>query len=386
MNTFKKILDEINMSDNNLDLISYSTDASRVRGKAEGVIFPNTINDVHKIIQIARRFNLQIVPRGAGTNIVGACVPNNATVIDLSRLNRIIKFESKTITVEPGMVLEDLNSFLKSYGLEFPVRPDIHQSCTIGGMIAMNTSGSNWLEIGDLENWISELEIIDGNARPTLIKSNKLNHFIGKQGITGIIISAKLNLRSIPEDKSLDIINFNTISVLMEKVQDLLENHSVTKIEYISPFCSEILDFEPKHHILVEYSSDEGEIKDKDEINNVLTLYNGLNSTLITLGFVKRISLTIPSDKFDKAIYWLKKNRIPNISHIGKGIIIVYFKNNDPYEKYLDKIVKKLEGTMISKYGLGDHNKHWLTIDQKNKLRLLKTNYDQKNIFNRRLI
>ena len=76
---------------NKKEMVCYDTDASRLIGKAEKVVFPKTVEEVSKIIQ---RTEKGVVPRGAGTNLVGGCVPNSSVVVDMSKMNKVSKFSS----------------------------------------------------------------------------------------------------------------------------------------------------------------------------------------------------------------------------------------------------------------------------------------------------
>jgi len=128
----------------------YSTDASIYQVQPIGVIVPRTTADVATALQIAREHAAHILPRGAGTSQCGQTV-NRALVIDTTKhLNRILALDTarRTVTVEPGIVLNHLNRALKPHSLFFPVDPSTHARCTIGGMAGNNSCGAKSIRYG----------------------------------------------------------------------------------------------------------------------------------------------------------------------------------------------------------------------------------------------
>jgi len=75
---------------NKRELLAYETDASRLIGKAEKVVFPESIEEVMNTI---KKTNIDIIPRGAGTGLVGGCVPNNTLIIDINKMNKLLRLD-----------------------------------------------------------------------------------------------------------------------------------------------------------------------------------------------------------------------------------------------------------------------------------------------------
>src|SRR5262245_41158734 len=114
----------------------YSTDASHYQIEPVGVVVPKSHDDVHAALQIAREEGVPLLPRGGGTSQSGQTV-GRALVLDFSKyLNHIVALDPQagTCTVEPGIVLDDLNRQLRSSGLWFPVDVSTASRATIGGM------------------------------------------------------------------------------------------------------------------------------------------------------------------------------------------------------------------------------------------------------------
>ena len=128
----------------------YSTDASIYQVEPVGVLVPRTIGDVEAGLAIAREHGVPVLARGGGTSQCGQTV-NRALVIDYSKyLRSVLELDvvGQTAWVEPGIVLNHLNTALKPHGLFFPVDPSTHARATIGGMTANNSCGSKSIRYG----------------------------------------------------------------------------------------------------------------------------------------------------------------------------------------------------------------------------------------------
>ena len=130
----------------------YSTDASVYQIQPIGVVVPRSRQDVLASIQIAAEHGVPILPRGAGTSQCGQTV-GEALVIDASKFLREVRsFQppARTISVDPGIVLDELNRFLKPHGLFFPVDVSTSSRATIGGMAGNNSVGARSLHYGHM--------------------------------------------------------------------------------------------------------------------------------------------------------------------------------------------------------------------------------------------
>ena len=130
----------------------YSTDASIYQIEPVGVVVPKTEDDARIAIQIAADEGIPILSRGAGTSQCGQTV-GAALVIDNSKyLNQVVGFdkEARTAVVQPGMVLDQLNAYLKPHGLWFPVDVSTSAQATLGGMAGNNSCGSRSIHYGNM--------------------------------------------------------------------------------------------------------------------------------------------------------------------------------------------------------------------------------------------
>jgi FAD/FMN-containing dehydrogenase len=119
---------------------AYSTDASNFRQVPVGVVLPRSPEAAVQAVAICREHGVPLLSRGGGTSLAGQCT-NTAVVIDWSKFsNKVESVDpvSRTCVVQPGIVLDMLNSELAPTGLRFGPEPATHMNCTIGGMIGNN--------------------------------------------------------------------------------------------------------------------------------------------------------------------------------------------------------------------------------------------------------
>jgi FAD/FMN-containing dehydrogenase/Fe-S oxidoreductase len=130
----------------------YATDASIYQIMPLGVVFPKSADDIAAALTIAREQGVPVIARGGGTSQNGQPI-GAGLVIDCSRHFNAVKAldaEARTVTVEPGLVLEHLNAGLRSKGLFFPVEPSTASRCTIGGMTGNNSCGARSIHYGKM--------------------------------------------------------------------------------------------------------------------------------------------------------------------------------------------------------------------------------------------
>src|SRR5436189_3874083 len=132
----------------------YATDASFYQIMPAGVVVPRSTDEALRALAVCRAEGVIVTPRGGGTSQCGQTV-NEGIVIDFSKhLNRLLSLDvaSRTCTVEPGIVLDDLNRQLKKHGPWFPVDVSTASRATIGGMAGNNSCGGRSLRYGTMRD------------------------------------------------------------------------------------------------------------------------------------------------------------------------------------------------------------------------------------------
>jgi FAD/FMN-containing dehydrogenase/Fe-S oxidoreductase len=142
--------------------ILYSTDASIYQINPQGVVIPKTQEDLQAVVELAAKYKIPILARGAGTSLAGQAI-GDALILDCSRwLDRIIEIntEDHYAIVEPGVILSALNSAAAKYGLMFGPDPASAERATMGGVIANNATGAHSLTYGMTADHLLSADVI----------------------------------------------------------------------------------------------------------------------------------------------------------------------------------------------------------------------------------
>jgi FAD/FMN-containing dehydrogenase/Fe-S oxidoreductase len=169
----------------------YSTDASIYQIEPQGVVLPKSEADVAAALAIARQAGVPVVARGGGTSQAGQTI-GAGLVIDYSKfLDRVLELdvESHTVWVEPGVVLDRLNHFLKPHGLFFPVDISTGSRATLGGMAANNACGARSLRYGIMVDNLLAIDALMADGEPIRFAEvpGNLAGVVGSQRYVGLI-------------------------------------------------------------------------------------------------------------------------------------------------------------------------------------------------------
>lgn len=166
-----------------LSKIIYATDASVYRSLPLAVAYPKNIDDIKTLIEFAKTNNTSLIPRTAGTSLAGQCV-GDGIVVDVSKyFNKIISVDikSKTVTVQPGVVRDVLNNYLKPYGLFFGPNTSTSNRCMIGGMVGNNSSGTTSIKYGVTRDKVIGLKTVLSDGSEVLFSQIPKNTFNKKR-------------------------------------------------------------------------------------------------------------------------------------------------------------------------------------------------------------
>ena len=257
----------------NLTRQLYATDASVYQIEPLAVAFPGSAHDASAIIQAAAQAGVSVIPRGAGTSLSGGAI-GDGLVVDFARYNRQIwdfNKERRTVRVGAGVVLDQLNEFLRP--LRFCFGPDVATSsrATLGGMIANDSSGAYTPVYGTTGMHVNELEIVLYNGQTLMVgpghgtlpqqralledmvvlnalsiaggfpegllkrwpgyalarlarEPNNLLHILsGSEGTLAGIISAELKIVPLPEQRGVGLLFFSSVAEAMQATTELLD-------------------------------------------------------------------------------------------------------------------------------------------------------------------
>ncbi|QVY65870.1 FAD-binding and (Fe-S)-binding domain-containing protein [Polaribacter sp. Q13] len=166
----------------NLHKTLYATDASVYRKIPLAVAFPKDEKDLKTLITFATKNNITLIPRTAGTSLAGQCV-GDGLVVDVSKhFTNIISFDekAKTVTLQPGIVRDSLNVYLKPFGLFFGPNTSTSNRCMMGGMVGNNSSGSTSIKYGVTRDKVLEIDAVLSDGSTAIFKEITSADFIKK--------------------------------------------------------------------------------------------------------------------------------------------------------------------------------------------------------------
>ena len=186
-----------------LSRIIYATDASVYRKKPLAVAYPKNAGDIQKLVQFASNKGVGLIPRTAGTSLAGQCV-GDGIVVDVSRyLTEVLEIDpgNKQVTVQPGVVRDELNALLKSYGLFFGPNTSTSNRCMMGGMVGNNSSGTTSIKYGVTRDKVVSIKGILSDGSSVVFKD-----------LDDPALASKLKLQNLEGDiyRSLDALFTDT--------------------------------------------------------------------------------------------------------------------------------------------------------------------------------
>ncbi len=192
------------------ELFAYECDGLTLEPRRPlAVLLPATTDEVAEIVRICREFEIDFVPRGAGTGLSGgAHATKDSVLIECSRMNRILEVDSEDrfAVVQPGVVNAELSTAVASLGLFFAPDPSSQQACTLGGNVAENSGGPHTLKYGTTTNHVLALEMVLPDGRIHCF-GNRLGEgpgldlvgaIVGSEGTLGVVTEITVRLTPIP--------------------------------------------------------------------------------------------------------------------------------------------------------------------------------------------
>lgn len=229
------------------DRVAYGYDASKLSAVPQAVVFPANAQQIAEIVRLANQWRFPVYPRGAGSGMVGGCVPERGgIVLSLARLNRILEIHSDDMTavVEPAVVTGVFQKAVAHYGLFYPPDPASLEFSTIGGNVATCAGGPRAVKYGVTREYVLGLEVVlpTGELITTGTRTMKgvvgydlTRLLVGSEGTLGII--TKVVLRLIPAPEA-----FMTVSAVFPEIEQAGRAVCAVLQARIVPTCLELLD------------------------------------------------------------------------------------------------------------------------------------------------
>lgn len=237
----KNIFGAENVLTEKADLIAYSYDSTPgIHREIPGVVvFPENTKQVQELIFLSRQTKTPIYPRGAGTCLSGGPVPlSKGVVISFQKMNKIIEIDpdNLTATVQPGVIIADLNNAVSKYGLLYPPDPGSMATATVGGSVAENSGGLRGLKYGVTKHYIMGMEVVlptgeifryGGKTVKNVTAYDFTSLFVGSEGTLGIITEIICKLIPAPKYRKSMIAFFDKLEDAGKTVTDIVRAHVI---------------------------------------------------------------------------------------------------------------------------------------------------------------
>ena len=192
------------------DLLVFEYDGSVDRALPSAVVFPADTEEVSRVVGLAYREGVPVVPRGAGTGLSGGAIAAEGGIeVALTRMRRVLELDpaNRIAVVEPGLVNLDLSRATAKFGLYYAPDPSSQQVCTIGGNVAENAGGPHCLRYGVTTNHVLGLEVVLEDGSVAWLGDRFRGHpgydlvgaFVGSEGVMGVVTKVVARLLPVPE-------------------------------------------------------------------------------------------------------------------------------------------------------------------------------------------
>ena len=251
-------------------LEGYLTDASNLRGHADGLLRPRTTEEVAEIVRHCQRLAIPLTITAARTSTTGSPVPFGGLLLSTELLHEIGPITHDTATAGAGVILGQLQDAIEATGRFFPPDPTSRYDCTLGAAIACNASGARTFKYGPTRPWIDALEVVlptgeilhvrKGDPIPSgwpipawsepdvktaagyAPPQDLLDVFIGQEGTLGVVTRAVVRLTALPHDVIGLLAFFPDRATAIAMVSTLRDAARATPDGALSPRCIEYFD------------------------------------------------------------------------------------------------------------------------------------------------
>jgi glycolate oxidase len=440
------IVGEENYTDNLIDLISYSKDASEHRHRPDAAVWPATAEEISAILKLANKDRFPVVPRGAGTSLAGLAVPEKGGVIlDLVRMNKIISVSvtDRLAIVQPGVVYADLERALAPHDFFFPPDPASGTVATLGGNVATNAGGIKGAKYGTTKDYVLSLQVVlpDGRIMRTGSKCMKSSSgydltklFVGSEGTLGVVTEITLKINPKPSLTSTAMATFEDLEDAGRAVSEIMHSgilpsalEVVDQQTLIAINQNTDLNLPEVEAILIAETDGHTREETQFQLNKVIEIFKKNNASTVKQAATKeeaealwtarksayavmsRINnslavedLSVPMSKVPnilKTISDLAKKydlKIPTVGHAGDGNLhpTISYDGTNPDEvkrveqasaELFEKVIE-LGGTLTGEHGIGLAKAPFMHLEHDpvamDVMRSIKKSFDPNNILN----
>lgn len=245
----KKIVGEKYVLTETGDLLTYSYDGTPDQPQVmpEVVVLPETTEEIVEIVKLAKAEDFHIYTRGSGTNLSGGTIPlRKGVVLVTTRMNKILEVdpENLTATVQPGVIIAQLNDAVSPYGLIYPPDPGTVKTATMGGSVSESSGGLRGLKYGVTKDYVIGVEMVLSNGELVTFGGKSVKNVAGydltklvcgAEGTLGIITKILVKLIAKPQYVKTMTATFNVLKDAGYAINGIISNKVI-------PATMELLD------------------------------------------------------------------------------------------------------------------------------------------------
>ena len=375
----------------------------RLKGEAAALVFPQSTEEVSKILKYAYKHDIPVTPRGAGTNLVGSTVPvDGGIILDFSHMDKVLELDENTmtITVQPGLLLQDLQKYVEERGLFYPPDPG-EKASSVGGNISTNAGGMRAVKYGVTRDYVRGLEVVtaDGSVLTAGGKNVKdasglslKNLYIGSEGTLAVITKCILKLIPKPETSLSVLVPYPDLKTGIRSVLSVLRaNANPTAVEFMERKVVKLgEDFlgvkypypEAGSYILLTFDGHASEVRENEERIRKLALDGGALAYLpLTDTAQNNPSNDIPSAAEIWKVRGALVKAVEAFSEQEPVDIVVPIDKTAEFISFINKLDEESGMQMVSFGHAGDGNVHLCVVrgdrDLKTWHKELKANMDK---------
>jgi glycolate oxidase len=267
--------------------------------KPFATVRPQNVEEVSAILSFCNNNKINVIARGAGTGLAGGALPHlGGIVLSMERFKSIIDIDERNlqVTVEPGVITEELQNAVKEKGLFYPPDPASKGSCFIGGNISHNSGGPKAVKYGVVKDYVLNLQVVLANGNIIWTGKNILKNstgynltqlMVGSEGTLGIVTKIVLKLLPHPKFDLLMLVPFHSLEKASEAVShifrsgfvpsalELMEKESLTIVgDYVQGSAVQITE-ETEAHLIIEVDGNDMDVlmKQMEDIATLLSEY-----------------------------------------------------------------------------------------------------------------
>lgn len=235
--TLINIVGSENYNDTNEMKLVYSYDATpNFQALPDGVVSPRNTNEVSEILKVCNEQKIPVVPRGSGTNLsAGTCPVEGGLVMIFNNMAKILEIDEDnlTITVQPGVITQEINNLVEAKGLFYPPDPGSMKISTIGGNIMENSGGLRGLKYGVTRDYVIALEFVlpngdivrsGGKLAKDVAGYDLTRLMVGSEGTLGVVTEATLKLIPKPETRKTMLAVYQDLESAAQTVSNIIAN------------------------------------------------------------------------------------------------------------------------------------------------------------------